>query len=87
MSCSGRAARRGRRSLTGGSGRLHLHGTIFPACAGAEVEIQRLIAGGARTVALTGLSPAGTYQANVATPGRYRIVYDGIDGPAISVTG
>ena len=71
----------------GGTGTLPLHGTIFPACAGAHVEIQLLVAGSARTVAAASLNASGAFAANVRVPGRYRVVYDGIDGPAISLTG
>ncbi len=69
------------------SGKLHLHGTVFPASAGARVVIQLLGRHGYHAIAVTSAAPSGAYEATVASPGRYRVVYDHIDGPAIDVTG
>ncbi len=76
-------------ALTGGgasSGKLHLHGTVFPASAGARVAIQLFARGGFKTVAVASTSSTGLYQANLAGAGRYRVVYNGIDGPTITLT-
>jgi stage II sporulation protein D len=63
---------------------LALHGTVFPARPGEVVAIQAA-AGRWRTVAHVRLGGGGTYGARVAGPGRYRIVYRGLDGPAVTV--
>lgn len=72
---------------TSGAGKLQLHGTVFPASAGAPIVIQRLGREGYQTVAVTSVAASGAYEANVLSPGRYRVVYNRIDGPAIKVTG
>ncbi len=70
-----------------GAGKLHLHGTVFPASAGAPVVIQLLGRRGYRTVAVASVAAGGEYKANVVSPGRYRVVYNDIEGPSITVTG
>src|SRR5207302_1038493 len=49
------------------------------------VAIQVQDAGSWRTVAHTQLQSDGTYVAQLPGPGTYRVVYGGLDGPAVSV--
>jgi hypothetical protein len=70
-----------------GAVKLQLHGTVFPASAGTPIVIQLLGREGYQTVAVTSVAASGAYEASVVSPGRYRVLYSGIDGPAIKVTG
>ena len=60
-------------------------GSVSPAASGATIEIQQLAAGQWRTVTAARLGGGGRYSARLAFPGRYRVVYRGLDGPAVSV--
>ncbi|MGH2913686.1 MAG: hypothetical protein ACRDMX_01740, partial [Solirubrobacteraceae bacterium] len=63
-----------------------LSGTIFPApaaAAAATVSVQRATVGW-HTIAALALSTSGAYGTTVA-PGRYRIVFGGLRGPAVTV--
>lgn len=62
-----------------------LHGAISPAARGAVVEIQRLAGGEWRAVTQARTGARGRYSARLAFAGRYRVVYRGLDGPAVSV--
>jgi stage II sporulation protein D len=63
-----------------------LHGSVFPGHRGESVTVQQLGASGWRDVAKTALRAGGSYQAQLPSRGTYRIVYRGIDGPAVSVS-
>jgi stage II sporulation protein D len=65
---------------------LGIHGGIYPAVKGVTVSVQRLDDGSWRTVAHTSTAPDGTYDLAVQSAGTYRIVYRGIDGPAIAIS-
>ncbi|MGH2871405.1 MAG: SpoIID/LytB domain-containing protein [Solirubrobacteraceae bacterium] len=61
-----------------------LSGSIFPSPrAGTTVAVQRL-ARGWHTVVTVALSPSGTFRTTVA-PGRYRIAYGRLRGPATTI--
>jgi len=62
-----------------------LQGTTFPAVAGQVVLAQRLITGGWSRAGVSRLTVEGAYDIPVAAPGLYRVVYHGVDGPAVSV--
>jgi stage II sporulation protein D len=62
-----------------------LHGKVFPAPKGAPITIQRSTARGWRANGHGRLAAGGRYSVRVRASGRYRIVYDGAPGPAISV--
>ncbi len=62
-----------------------LHGKIFPASKGASITIQRSTARGWRTAGHTHLAAGGRYSVRLRAVGRYRIVYRGVPGPAITV--
>ena len=62
-----------------------LQGTVFPAGRGAAVTVQRLGRGKWRAAGTTRLRAHGAYSYRVSHPGRYRVVWDGLDGPAITV--
>jgi hypothetical protein len=63
-----------------------LHGTVFPGHAGDTVTVQVSSHGGWQTVATTKLGPGGGYSVQVPGGGTYRIQYDGINGPSVSVS-
>jgi hypothetical protein len=62
-----------------------LEGSTFPAVAGQTVLAERLVTGGWRRAGLGRLSGEGSYEIPVLDRGLYRVVYQGIDGPAVSV--
>ncbi len=63
-----------------------LHGTVFPAPAGAMLTVQALEGQTWKTVTRSQVGKGSGY--DVALPGRgtYRIVYDGINGPVVTVS-
>jgi stage II sporulation protein D len=63
-----------------------LHGGLFPARAGARYAVQELVSGTWRTVMHLRLGPGGTFSTHVGSPGSYRVVYAGLDGPAVTVS-
>jgi stage II sporulation protein D len=65
---------------------FELQGRVLPASAGASVSIQRRVEGHWR-VARRGvrLGTGGSYSVALAHPGRYRVMYRGLDGPAVRV--
>jgi len=67
--------------------KLHheLQGTTFPAVAGQAVLAQRLVAGGWSRAGVGRLTTEGSYEIPVADRGLYRVVYQGVEGPAVSV--
>jgi hypothetical protein len=69
---------------------LSLKGTVYPATAfGAKrrltVTAQREWEGHWRSKASARPTVRGTYAIVLKTPGTYRIVYDGLDGPNVKV--
>ena len=62
-----------------------LEGSTFPAVAGQAVLAERLVTGGWRRAGLGRLTTEGSYEIRVLDRGLYRVVYQGIDGPAVSV--
>jgi stage II sporulation protein D len=65
--------------------RRGLHGVVFPGAVHSVVVVQELGPHGWRKVTHTRLRRAGAYQVTVAGPGRYRVVYRGLDGPTVRV--
>jgi stage II sporulation protein D len=63
-----------------------LHGTVFPGAAGATVTVQVSAGGGWKTVGTTTADAGGAYSLQVPGPGAYRVVYNGINGPVITVS-
>jgi hypothetical protein len=59
---------------------------VFPGHAGDTLTVQVSNHGAWRTVASTKIGPGGGYSAQVPGAGTYRIVYDGINGPSVSVS-
>ena len=62
-----------------------LHGSVFPAPAGATVAIQRSTGRGWRTVGHHRLGSGGTFLARVPRAGTYRVLYQAVPGPAVTV--
>jgi stage II sporulation protein D len=65
--------------------RLSVLGTVYPAKQGQTVTAQRRAGWGWRSVARARLTSKGSYVITVTTPGTYRVVYEGLDGPNINV--
>ncbi len=65
---------------------LSLQGTIYPAKRGQTVTAQRYGDAGWRSVSRGHLTASGSYAVVVRTPGTYRIVYRGLDGPNVRVS-
>jgi stage II sporulation protein D len=63
-----------------------IHGTIFPASPGSGVAVQQLTGRGWRPTGTARLSSAGAFSLELRAPGRYRVVYQHIDGPAVTVS-
>jgi stage II sporulation protein D len=62
-----------------------IHGTVFPARPRDAIAIQVLGNGGWQTVSHAGLGAGGAYSLQLPVAGRYRIVYRGLNGPAVNV--
>ncbi len=62
-----------------------LHGTLFPAPHGAGLAVQIAGKHGWRTVKHTRVGANGAYSLTLPSSGRYRVVYAGLDGPAVTV--
>ncbi len=65
--------------------RRSLHGFVSPAAPGTAIEIQLLAGGHWRTVRTARLGAGGRYSVRLAIGGRYRVVFRGLDGPAVYV--
>ncbi len=63
-----------------------LHGTVFPGHAGGTVIAQENVHGAWKTVGTTTVGTGGGYSVEVPGAGSYRIVYDGITGPSVTVS-
>jgi stage II sporulation protein D len=62
-----------------------LHGSVFPAAKHSTVAVQLRTRRGWRTVVHTRLGKGGTYSAVLPGPGTYRVIYQGLDGPSVTV--
>ncbi len=62
-----------------------LHGSVFPARKGAPLLVQVRGRRGWHTVAHAVLGPGGTVTVAAPGPGLYRFVYQGLDGPSVTV--
>jgi hypothetical protein len=72
------------RALVAGAPR-GVEGLVYPAPHRGRVAVQELEHGAWRTVAHAGVSSSGAFTLRVGGPGRYRAVYAGLDGPAVTV--
>jgi stage II sporulation protein D len=63
-----------------------VHGTVFPAPGKGRVAIQLRTRRGWRTVLHARIGRHGAYDTAVPGPGTYRILYRGLDGPAVTVS-
>ncbi len=64
-----------------------IHGTIFPATLSSSVQVQKLGRHGYATVVRADLAADGKFSAGLTATGSYRVLYDGIAGPAVRVAG
>jgi stage II sporulation protein D len=62
-----------------------IDGRIFPAGRGAAFTVQVRGSRGWRTILRSRLGAGGTYAVALPGAGTYRVVYGGLDGPAVSV--
>jgi stage II sporulation protein D len=62
-----------------------LHGFVFPARRGDTVEVQRRVGRTWANVARVRLDSNGAYSLGLGGHGTYRVVYRGLDGPAVGV--
>jgi stage II sporulation protein D len=72
-------------TATTATGYLSIRGTVYPVRQGATVVAQLDEAGGWTNVASAQVTAAGTYVIPVPSVGTYRVAYNGINGPNISV--
>jgi hypothetical protein len=63
-----------------------LHGTVFPGHAGAAIAVQVSSHGSWQTVTTSKLGPGGGYSVQVPAAGTYRVVYNGLGGPSVTVS-
>ena len=73
-----------RRLVAGAAGR-NLVGTVSPARVGGPIAVQRRRHGAWRTILHANLARGGRYSVHPPHGGVYRIVYDGLDGPAVTL--
>jgi stage II sporulation protein D len=62
-----------------------LVGTVFPAPRGARIAVQARRAGTWGTIAHAKLAANGSYAVSPPRRGAYRILYDGLEGPAVTL--
>ena len=62
-----------------------VNGSVFPASPGVSIAAQVWAASGWNTMAQTKLGAGGAFQAGLVAAGTYRIVFGGLDGPAVGV--
>jgi SpoIID/LytB domain protein len=65
---------------------LAVHGAVFFGRRGEVITVQSARGGRWQTVGHARLGSGGSYGVRVAAPGRYRIVYRGLAGPAVGVS-
>jgi hypothetical protein len=58
---------------------------VFPGPAGARIAVQERRGAAWQTVGHGRLAAGGAFTARPAHHGVYRIVYDGLDGPAVTL--
>jgi hypothetical protein len=75
------------RASTAALARPALGGRLSPAPRrGAWLSVERLVGGAWQIVARdVRVGSGGSYHVRLALPGRYRVVYRGLDGPAVNV--
>jgi stage II sporulation protein D len=66
--------------------RPQLSGRVFPAAAGAGFTVQASSGGHWHTVESARLGSGGTYSVTVPSTGTYRLVYQGLGGPAVTAS-
>jgi stage II sporulation protein D len=62
-----------------------LHGTVFPGRSGAPIAVQLNRNGAWRTVERAQLGQGGRYDVLLPGPGTYRVSYNGLNGPSVSL--
>jgi len=62
-----------------------LAGSVFPAATGTRIAVQERRAGAWRTILHARLGSGGGYSVHPSRLGVYRIVYDGLAGPAVTI--
>jgi stage II sporulation protein D len=62
-----------------------LHGVVYPGNAGEAISVQKLASSGWQTVSQAKLGTGGAFAVSVSGPGQYRILYQGLYGPTVSV--
>ncbi|MDQ6806650.1 MAG: hypothetical protein M3065_17170, partial [Actinomycetota bacterium] len=60
-----------------------LTGSVFPGSRGARIAVQERRGGGWRTIRHASLGRGGAFAVQPPGHGTYRIVYQGLDGPAV----
>jgi stage II sporulation protein D len=84
-STSGGSGSGGASTGAGPSGRRSLSGRVFPTQRGVPVLVQRLEKRGWKTVGRAHTVNGGHYTAGISGPGRYRIKYGEVGGPALTM--
>jgi stage II sporulation protein D len=62
-----------------------VEGTIFPGSKGASLQVQHLVGSSWRTVSSAQLGSAGNYSVRVSGSGSYRVQFERMAGPTVSV--
>jgi stage II sporulation protein D len=62
-----------------------LHGDIIPGRSGDRYSVEKLVGGTWKPVMRLTLGTGGTFSARLGSPGRYRVAYRSLDGPAVDV--
>ena len=62
-----------------------LTGEVFPAAKGSVVAVQRHTATGWRTLRRVRVDAGGSYAVPIGAAGRYRVIYAGVAGPAVTL--
>jgi hypothetical protein len=62
-----------------------LQGSVFPAAPGAAFQLQQRAAHGWRSISKAKLGRGGSFRLKLPARGTYRIVYRGLNGPAVTI--
>jgi stage II sporulation protein D len=62
-----------------------IHGTVFPAGKRGTLTVQVRIGGGWHGIGTSRIGVGGAYSATLPGKGTYRVVYRGLDGPAVTL--